>query len=450
MGLFDRFSSKTPATPAPPTASAAEPVKPAVAGGVLPQLAAARAKLEAKDLPGALSIYEAVLNDAADRTDVLVTISGDLGVNGHMREIIEIVAPRYDAQRHGPSAGLNLLQAYLAVREAESAQHMLDVLFTLDRPELHDRLLGFSNAIAELIHAESNATFVSPEVAKLNLVSISKPVWFYGLEETAPQLLPAPAPGARLRRVAFAQLAVPGMPDILERAAQPEEEQGRLARAIPHWLAETFAFSAGYSAITAVALHGKSHYALVPVEWSADNVRQLSDTSDDGLDYVFTGTLGQQSGDYELMLRLWEVKKFRELKAFTARWNPATADAALRQFHEQVRTYMEWTALPAGSGLAYAAPVAPLAWLHALGASLTFFLGEKQMLPAAQLPKGSAALLRAAQAMPEDARAQLALVTAVARMKALGLAVEDESLAHARTWLATDAARAAGVAGLKL
>ena len=145
------------------------------------------------------------------------------------------------------------------------------------------------------------------------------------------------------------------------------------------------------------------------------------------------------------MLRLWEVKKFRELKAFTTRWNPATADAALRQFHEQVRTYMEWTALPAGSGLAYAAPAAPLAWLHALGAGLTFFLGEKQMLPAAQLPKGSAALLRAAQAMPVDARAQLALVTGLRRMATLGIAAEPESLEHARAWLATDAAKDAGV-----
>ena len=39
--------------------------------------------------------------------DVLVTISGDLGTNGHVMQIIELVAPRYDADRHGPATGIN-------------------------------------------------------------------------------------------------------------------------------------------------------------------------------------------------------------------------------------------------------------------------------------------------------------------------------------------------------
>ncbi|MEJ1973720.1 MAG: hypothetical protein WDM96_15025 [Lacunisphaera sp.] len=31
-----------------------------------------------------------------------MTISGDLGQRGHVRELIELVAPHYDAGRHGP------------------------------------------------------------------------------------------------------------------------------------------------------------------------------------------------------------------------------------------------------------------------------------------------------------------------------------------------------------
>ena len=453
MGFFDRFSSKknvAPMSPAPvaPPALAPETAKLAVAGGVLPQLQAARARLDAKDLPGALAIYEAVLADASDRTDVLVTISGDLGVSGHMREIIELVAPRYDAQKHGPAAGLNLLQAYLAVRDAGAAQHVLDVLFSIDRPELHERLLGFSNAIAELIAADGDVGPAPSEAAQVSMISISKPIWFYGLEEIAPQLLPVKE--SRGRRVSFAQLAVPGMTDIMQASAKPEDEHGRLSRAIPLWLAETFSFSAGYGATAAIALQGKAHYALLPAEWSAENVRQLSETSDGGLDYVVTGALRHRSGDYEISLRLWEVKKFRELKTFSARWTPATVDEALGQLHNQLRGYMEWKALSDGQGLAYVPPTAPLAALHAIGASLTLFLGEKEMLPAAHLPQGSAALLRAARTMPDDARAQLALVTGLIRMRKLNIAAESESLEHARSWLATDAAKAASVAAVQL
>lgn len=443
MGFFDRLSSKKHTAPAKPVTIPA-----LVGGGVLPQLVEARAKIEAKDLSGAMAIYESVLAEAADRTDVLVTISGDLGVNGHLPEIIELVAPRYDAQKHGPAAGLNLLQAYLALGHADTAQHVLDMLFELDRPELHDRLLGFSNGIAELIHAESRVPARPPEEANSVMCSISRPVWFYGLEEIAPQLLPPKVAGSR--RVAFAQFAVLGQAEARETFAQPEDEAGRLARAIPLWLAETFIFSAGYTAFATVALQGKKNYAVLPVDWSAENVRQLSETAEGGLDYAVTGTLRNQSADYVLQVRLWEIKKMRELKTFSARWTPATADTALRQLHDQIRGYMEWSALPAGQGLAYAPPTAPFACLEAMGTALTWFLGEKQMLPAERWPPSSEALLRAACAMPGDVRAQLALVTAIRRMKVLGMAVEPESFDHARAWLTTEAARAAGVAAFQL
>jgi len=82
MGLFDRFSPKKDSPPAPPAEG--DPA----GGGVPAQLAAARERLEAKDLPGALAIYEPVLASAGERADVLVAISGDLGVNGHVQPII--------------------------------------------------------------------------------------------------------------------------------------------------------------------------------------------------------------------------------------------------------------------------------------------------------------------------------------------------------------------------
>ncbi|MBI2518028.1 MAG: hypothetical protein HYV95_14080 [Opitutae bacterium] len=451
MGLFDRFSAKKPGQPAGGPTPQVSPVpenKPAAAGGVLPQLAAARARLEAKDLPGALAIYEEVLASAGDRPDVLASLSADLGTHGHVREIIELVAPRYDAERHGASAGLNLLQAYLAVRNAEAAQHLLDLLFALGRPELEERLYGFSRAIGEIMAAEESAAdHVPAGEAQIALVSISKPVWFYGLESITAHLLPAKA--GRLRRVAFAQLALPDLPDALQRAERPEDALARLSRGIPLWFAETFTASAGYEAIAAIGTQSK-HYAIFPMEWVADNIRQLSESADGGLDYVVTGTLRDRNDDFELSLRVWEVKKFRELKTFAARWSPATADEELARFHAQIRGYMEWTALPAGEGLAYAPPAAPQAYVLALGAALGLFLGEKDVLATEHVPAGTAALLRAAQMNPADARAQLALISALLRLKARGVAIEPESMKHACDWLATPAAQAADVSALAI
>jgi hypothetical protein len=425
MGFFDRSDEKKPA---PRPAPASDPVAPS-AGGVMPQLAAARQMIEAKDLPGALAIYEQVLADAGDRADVLVAISGDLGSNGHVKPIIQLVAPRYDAQKHGPATGLNVLQAYLAAHDADSAQHVLDILFSLNRPELEERLYGFSNAIAELIAqgvvpdeapASEDGAVITAEV-KVSLITISKPVWFYGLEPLASEILP-PKEG-RLRRVAFAQLALPGLKNIAEAMAQAEDELGRLSRALPLWLAETFYFSPHYAPIAVVGVLDHPETGKRPMlfgaEWTADNLHQLANTNGEKLDYVFTGALQHSAGNYELHLRLWDMKKFRERKAFALRWTSATADAELTQLHEAIRAFMEWE--PEKRGLAYAPPAKPSAWLDALGASFGFFLLEKVLQP--KTPPVAPDFLAAgtAQLAAGSEVAALALLTLRSRATRLGL-----------------------------
>lgn len=422
MGFFDRSSEKKP-LPSNLSESAA--------GGVIARLGVAREQLEIKDLPAAMAIYEEVLATSGDRADVLVTISADLGVNGYVREIIELIAPRYDAERHGPATGLNLLQAYLALRDVDAAQHVLDILFTLNRADLEERLYGFSNAIAEMIQtgqAQARAEGGHPPEAalKVNLVSISKPIWSYGLEPIADQVLPPKGP--KLRRVAFAQLAILNVPNLGDAAKLPEDEMGRLCRAIPLWFAETFYFSPHYAPIAALGLQGPQ-YALFGAEWTMDNLRQLVDTTTTGLDYIFTGALRQVAGDFELILRVWEVKKFRERKQFTARWTPATIDAELGKLHEQVRLFMEWS--PEKVGVPYTAPVSIRTWLDTLGASVALFLAEKKLLPNELVPPLDDILKRAAAAAATSETASLAFLTLRNRAEKLSLASRlDAALAE--------------------
>ncbi len=432
MGFLDRFVGKKPnssASPAPASApaaavsvapSAAE-VAPVVTGGLLPQLSAARERLEAKDLPAALAIYEQVLATAGDRPDVLVTISGDLGSCGYIEPIIELISPRYDAERHGPATGLNLLQAYLATRNPGAAQHVLDILFALKRPELEQRLWGFSNAIAELLEAQRRGELASsaavPKAASINLVSISKPIWAYGVEDV-PGLLPPKE--ARVRRVAFCQLAHPGLAEPAERMQKPEDDLGRFARGLPLWFAETFSFCPLYAPIAAIGLMDKLHYALFPAEWTAANIKQLVETCGDGLDYVFTGALTETSGDTEIVLRVWEVKKFRERKTFTARWTPATIDVELTKLHEQTRLFMEWCAYPEGAGLAYTPPAQPTAWIQTLAGSLSLFLTDKGVLPKEQLTLPPEIIDTAAEHAAHNGAASIAWLTLRDRAQRLG------------------------------
>ena len=423
MGFFDRLAGKkaTPTASNAPVASTPANPAPAPVADVGQRLAAARQKLEAQDLPGAMALYEELLAVAGERADVLVAVSGDLGARGHVAQIIELVAPRYDADRHGPATGINLLQAYLVTRNADAAQHVLDILFALNRPELETRLHGFSNAIAEMIHErhaplDPGAVGQIAEVAKVGLITISRPIWSYGLESMSAQLLPSKE--GRLRKIAFAQLALPGAyADVAAAMAQPEDELGRLSRALPVWLAETFYFSSAYAPVAAVGVMNRPGLAAQPMlfgaEWAVENLRQLVETSE-GLDYIFTGALKKTGEEFELLLRVWEVKKLRERKTFGAKWTSATADGELTRLHEQIRTFMEWQ--PAGAGLGYAPPAQPRVWLDTLGASLGAFLVEKNILPKETIASPDLLLATEAPRAVAGETASLAWLTLRARL----------------------------------
>jgi len=432
MGFFDRFSGQKPSGGTRPPNGVHEPVQAEVAsggGGVVtkPKLVAAREKLSAGDLVGAMAIYEEILSGAGDRADVLVTISGDLGSHGYVAEIVELIAPRYDADRHGPATGLNLLQAYLALRNTDAAQHVLDILFGLNRPELEDRLHGFSNAIGELLMAPDQpgqaavgGSSASAEGSKISLISISKPIWFYGLEAMAAQILPPKE--TRLRRIAFAQLALPG--HVNSAPGAPEDELGRLSRAMPLWLAEAFYFTAAYAPVAAIGINtppggaAENHFVAFGGEWTIENLRQLVETTEGGFDYIVTGALRLRSGDYELFLRIWEVKTFRERKTFNVRWTASTVDAALGRMLADVRSYMEWS--PASAAYAYTLPAQPRMWLETLGASLGLFLAEKAILPLTQLASVDSDLRAAGERAAKSEAGALAYLTLRARAVKLG------------------------------
>jgi hypothetical protein len=117
---------------------------------------------------------------------------------------------------------------------------------------------------------------------------------------------------------------------------------------------------------------------------------------------------------------VFEVKKFRERKTFSARWTPATADAALAKLHEEIGQFMEWS--PEKSGLPYVPTSEPRAWLDTLGASLSLFLAGKNLLPAAQLAPVAPVFESTAPLVMVRPVASLAWLTL--RTRAVGLGVE--------------------------
>ncbi|MBC8041039.1 MAG: hypothetical protein H7Y06_10880, partial [Opitutaceae bacterium] len=220
-------------------------------------------------------------------------------------------------------------------------------------------------------------------VETVSLVSIAKPVWAYGLE-TIPGILPPKNPPGR--RIAFAQLATTGLPDLRERLDRPEDDLGRFARGLPLWLAETMYFSTNYTPTAVLGSRDQSRHVLFPHPWTPANIRQIVDTTEGGLDFVVTGTLGGGDSNYwTINVHLWDVAKSRERKTWSLSFAPDNGDRSLVEFHTHFRLFMEWVAHTEGAGLAYSPPSRPSPWIRTLGISASAFLAEKNALDPAQI-----------------------------------------------------------------
>lgn len=290
-----------------------------------------------------------------------------------------------------------------------------------------DRLLGrkpvdvapagvFPSLPVDAVPASARPATTSGEIS---FVSIAKPVWSYGLETISGLLPPKSGPA---KRIAFAQLATPGLPDLRERLARPEDELGRLARGLPLWLAETMYFSTRYTPIAVIALLDYSRHVLIPQPWSRANIQQIIDTAADGLDYVVSGMLTEDAGgERSLTLSLWDVAKATERKTWSVRWRPETADRELAAFQQHFRLFMEWTEHPSGNGIAYAPSAQPARWIQAHGACVSMFLAEKVSLNRDTIALTPEVIdLVAEQAVTGEA-ASLAWLTLSNRARRLGL-----------------------------
>lgn len=119
-------------------------------GSWCPQLWIARECLENNKINKAKEYYKYVIDIAKDENDVLMMISGDLGKNGYIKEVLDIVSPVYNPKKHGPEAGINILQACLETGNFEDGMQLLKKMYRLNRYNLLERLRYYESKFNEL------------------------------------------------------------------------------------------------------------------------------------------------------------------------------------------------------------------------------------------------------------------------------------------------------------
>jgi tetratricopeptide (TPR) repeat protein len=200
-----------------------------------PQLWLARDALQKKYLTVAKACYQEAFARAPRPipADMLMQVSGDLGLSGFLPEIVEYVEPHFDPAIHGVQVGNNLIKAYCDLGRLEAARNVLSRLYARKRPDWK-AALGFWDT--ELAKAEIARQAEIPKGATtITLVSIEGPLWTRDDSPFAP-LLPAKRPGAP-------RIAMFGSTAILEQsqgrpALRLSDGPGRLSRAAPLLFAE--------------------------------------------------------------------------------------------------------------------------------------------------------------------------------------------------------------------
>lgn len=121
-----------------------------VPGSWRPQLWLARRLLEQKKIDSAITVYRRVLESAAEAGDALMMISGDLGNGGYLAQMLDLILPFYEPEKHGPMAGLNLIQASVQLGEKETGLKLCDSVERLQRYDLKQFLESSRAQLREL------------------------------------------------------------------------------------------------------------------------------------------------------------------------------------------------------------------------------------------------------------------------------------------------------------
>ncbi|RMO83299.1 tetratricopeptide repeat protein [Pseudomonas syringae group genomosp. 3] len=274
----------------------------ALPGSWRAQLWMARHYLQQQNVEQARVLYDEVLAGGQFDRSALQMISGDLGNNGHIPLIVELVGPAYDEHKHDATAGLNLLRAYQELGRVDEGEALLSRLYALGFAPIKSHLDQFAHAFEDVRRQEDKGIPIDPANVTINTVALTRPVWHYGLRNA--DWLFAQKPEDAPQVGFFALSKIMGKEERAE--SQREDDVGRYTRAIPLYLAESVHYWSDYAANCYVQVAEGAGPVVSGVEADGND---LFDIVPPTTKYFVTGEVGcSGEGDqaqWRISLSLW-------------------------------------------------------------------------------------------------------------------------------------------------
>lgn len=266
------------------------------------QIWLARAALQRRDLPQAVSYYRETLDRVFPApSDALMQISGDLGNAGHLTELLEIVEPRFQPASHGLPVGNNLIKAHIDLGQLDAARAIIDQLYALNRPDWKQTLSYWENEIGKANIASSPQ--IEHSQLEVAMLTIEGPVW---MKPSSPAADLFPAKTGEIPSIALlgSSAETPTNSQRVER--QLADARGRLSRAIPLFLAEQIEFLSSASPKTLIPwiTNDAGGFVLAGKPWEAEQASFASRQGEKKSDYAIVIHLTTQNEPWMAQARL--------------------------------------------------------------------------------------------------------------------------------------------------
>jgi tetratricopeptide (TPR) repeat protein len=306
----------------------------ALPGSWRAQLWIARAALKSKQLEAALQLYSGCLARAGKPApaDLLQQISGDLGMAGHVPEVLQLVAPHFDAVAHGLLVGNNLIKAYFDLGQLDAARRILDQLYQQNRGDWKEHLSFWDTEIAK---ARVSLHEIPKELPAIAMLTMAGPVW---LKPESPAAELFPAKSADAPSIALIGSAAEIITNSKRAQHQMADAPGRMTRALPLFLAEQLEFGGNARVQTLVPwITGEAPaFVFSGVPWADADAAAHARQTEVKNDYVVIAFVKPNADPWSVELRLVRTIDAKCLGTVTGSFPAGQPEAGLPALAQQL------------------------------------------------------------------------------------------------------------------
>lgn len=269
-----------------------------------PQLLLGQRAIRAGQREEGLGWFDQALAQAPHGADVLLGVSGELGKQGLLNDLVQRVAHLYEERQDDIRIGYNLLQAYVELGDVTTGRALLERMFALGQPAFTQHLQHYAKTFDEMV---SRAPKVLDHVPEISIMQLKLPPWLLAMSDMS---WAAPPRGEGLPRIALLPLAaVYEQPDKGVRSGR-EDDRGRLSRALPLFLLEQLVYCSDLHA--ALNLPVVDGHSLV-LFGSAAGDEELDYLAQD-FDFAVEGEIANADQGFRIICRLRRISDRSVLK----------------------------------------------------------------------------------------------------------------------------------------